>query len=201
MRFIGITGGIGAGKSEILAFIKRHYKCQIYLADEVAHLVKKPGTKCFSQLIQLLGKEILTSDGTIDKGKMAEKIFSDQALLEQVNQLIHPAVQEFVLQKLEEAKKEREIELFFLEAALLIESGYGKLVDEMWYIYADKEVRIKRLKSARGYSGEKIERIMEKQLADETFREQCDFVIDNSGSLADSLKQIEEKLEAYTWLE
>ena len=74
MKFIGITGGIGAGKSEILSYIRKHYICEIYLADEVAHLVKEPGTKCYEKLIELLGKEILSPDGQIDKGKMAGRI-------------------------------------------------------------------------------------------------------------------------------
>ena len=71
MRFIGITGGIGAGKSEILQYIRKHYKCEIYLADEVAHLVKEPGTKCFVQLVELLGQDIIAADGEIDKAVMA----------------------------------------------------------------------------------------------------------------------------------
>ena len=84
MRFIGITGGIGAGKSEILSYIGKHYRCRIYLADEVAHLVKEPGTDCFLRLTALLGREILTPEGRIDKKKMAEKIFADRELLEKV---------------------------------------------------------------------------------------------------------------------
>ena len=201
LRFIGITGGVGAGKSEILKFIRKHYKCEIWLADEVAHLVKKRGTACFEALVELLGADVLATDGEIDKAKMADKIFGDEKILEQVNALIHPAVQEFLLERLEEAKKNPEIELFFVEAALLIEAGYRDLVDEMWYIYADEDVRRKRLKASRGYSDAKITSIMLQQLSEEMFRETCDFVIDNSGLLKSSYRQIEKKLEAFTWLE
>lgn len=199
MRFIGITGGIGAGKSEILNYIKQHYKCEIYLADEVAHLVKEPGTACFEKLVELLGKEILDSDGRIDRGRMAEKIFADEALLRRVNDIIHPSVKEFILERLEEARRAGEAELFFVEAALLIEAGYGPLVDEMWYIYADEEVRRERLRRSRGYSGEKIAGIIRQQLDEEAFRKNCDFVIDNSGSFEMSCRQINRKLEAFTW--
>lgn len=201
LLFIGITGGIGAGKTEILSYIGKHYKCEIYLADQVAHEVKKPGTECFRALIDLLGREILASDGQIDKGRMAEKIFGDSSLLEKVNGIIHPAVKEYLLEHLEKAREAGEVELFFVEAALLIECGYRKLVDEMWYIYADENVRRNRLKQARGYSGEKIESIMSKQLSEQKFRENCDFIIDNSGTLADSYRQIDRKLEAFTWQE
>ena len=201
LLFIGITGGIGAGKSEILSYIRKHYKCEIYLADEVAHEVNRPGTECYRALVDLLGKEIIDPDGQIDKARMAEKIFADASLLEKVNQLIHPAVKVYLLEHLEKARAAGEVELFFVEAALLIECGYGELVDEMWYIYADEQVRRERLKKARGYSEEKIENIMAKQLPEQKFRENCDFVIDNSGELADSYRQIDRKLEAFTWQE
>ena len=71
----------------------------------------------------------------------------------------------------------------------------------MWYIYADESVRRKRLRESRGYSEEKISQIMESQLSEEEFRKSCDFVIDNSGTLRKSYKQIKNKLEAFTWLE
>ncbi|MGN0402665.1 MAG: dephospho-CoA kinase [Acetatifactor sp.] len=199
--FIGITGGIGAGKSEILSYIRKHYLCEIYLADEVAHLVKEPGTECYRALIELLGEDVVASDGRIHKARMAEKIFGDDTLLEKVNALIHPAVRSFLLERLEAAREKGETELFFVEAALLIECGYKELVDEMWYVYAEESVRRERLKRARGYSEEKIDSIMGQQLSEEQFRQNCDFVIDNSGSLEDSCRMIDKRLEAYSWRE
>lgn len=201
MLFVGITGGIGAGKSEILSYIGKHYKCEIYLADEVAHRVKLPGTECYDKLVALLGREILAPDGQIDKKAMADKIFGDRQMLDKVNAIVHPAVKDFLLEQLEKAKKSENVELFFVEAALLIETGYGQIVDEMWYIYAEESVRKKRLKESRGYSDEKIMLIMENQLSEEAFRRACDFVIDNSGDLVESYRQIDKKLEAYTWQE
>lgn len=201
MKFIGITGGVGAGKSKILNYIKSHYRCEIYLADEAAHLVKIPGTECYRALVELLGKEILAADGQIDKPAMADKIFKDPALLQKVNNIIHPAVKNYLLRKYEEAKKKEDVELFFVEAALLIECGYGQLVDEMWYIYAKESVRRARLEKLRGYSEEKIKQIMGQQLSEEDFRKKCDFVIDNSGSFEETRRQIEKKLEAFTWQE
>ena len=81
MRFIGITGGIGAGKSEILAYIRRNYKCEIYLADQVAHLVKQPGTEVSDSLVELLGRDVTDESGQIDRAAMAKKIFADSGLL------------------------------------------------------------------------------------------------------------------------
>ncbi len=209
MKFIGITGGIGAGKSEILNYISRHYPAKIYLADQVAHLVEMPGTKAYGELVELLGKEILESNtrggccigSPIDKKAMAAAIFADDSLLEAVNGIVHPAVREYLLQKLQEAREEGSTELFFVEAALLIECGYGELVDEMWYVYASEEVRVRRLMESRGYSEEKAKMIISQQLSEEEFRRGSDFVLDNSGSLEDTYSQIRQKLEAYSWRE
>lgn len=199
MRLIGITGGVGAGKSTILEYIKAHYLCRIYLADEVAHVVKEPGQPCYRALVELLGRDILEEDGRIHKGRMAEKIFRDEKLLEQVNAIVHPAVQEYLLEKIQEARQEGRIELFFIEAALLIECGYRDIVDEMWYIYAKEDMRRQRLLESRGYTLEKIEQIMNSQLTEEAFRAGSDFVIDNSGTPEESFRQIRGKLEDYTW--
>lgn len=201
MRFIGITGGVGAGKSELLAYIRQHYLCEIWLADEVAHLVKRLGTKCYEELVTLLGADVVGVDGEIDKGIMAARIFADEEVLAQVNAIVHPAVQEFILERYEAARANEEVELFFVEAALLIEAGYTDLVDELWYVYAEADVRRRRLALARGYSEEKITQIMESQLSEEEFRKACDFVIDNSGDLSESYRQIDKKLEAFSWRE
>ena len=199
MRFIGITGGVGAGKTEILKYIGQHYKCEIYLADEIGHKVKEPGTEGYRALVELLGKGILAADGQIDKAAMAAKIFADPMILEQVNAIIHPAVRKYLADRLAEARDRGDVELFFVEAALLIENGFEGIVDEMWYIYAGEDVRRKRLSENRGYTPEKIEKIMTSQLTEEAFREHCDFVIDNSDSLEKSYRQIRQKLEAYSW--
>lgn len=196
MRLIGVTGGVGVGKSEILSYIRKHYKCRIYLADEVAHLIKKKGERCYERLVELLGEEILDADGEIDKQKMAAAIFASEELLEQVNNIVHPEVRRYLEARIKEAEASEEVEFLFIEAALLIEAGYKEIVDEMWYIYADTQVRRKRLRENRGYSEEKIEQIMSVQLSEEEFRAACDFVIDNNGELEESYKQIKKKLEA-----
>lgn len=201
MRVIGITGGVGAGKTEILDFIRRHYRCRIYLADEVARLIQQPGQACYENITALLGTGILNEDGSIDRKKMAARIFVDNELLKKVNAIVHPAVRKYLEHAVEEARADRKTELFFIEAALLIENGYRNYVDEMWYIYAPVEVRKERLRESRSYSDEKTEQIMRSQLSEERFRQNCDFVINNGASLAEAYEQIKKRLEAYTWQE
>lgn len=199
MRLIGITGGVGAGKSTILEYIKAHYRCRVYLADQVAHAVKEPGQPCYEALVELLGREVLEENGQIHKGRMAERIFRDENMLEQVNALVHPAVRAYLLEKIREAREEGWAELFFIEAALLIECGYRDIVDEMWYVHAGEDLRSGRLRESRGYSPEKIGQIMGSQLTEEGFRAGSDFVIDNSGTPEESYRQIRRRLEGYTW--
>lgn len=197
MRIIGITGGIGAGKSELLSYIENNYNCQVILADKVAHQVEQPGQKCYEELVELLGKDILNPDGTIDKAQMADKIFADKNVIEKVNNIVHPAVKEFILQEIKVGQAEGKLDFLFVEAALLIENGYGQIVDELWYIYSETDLRRNRLKKSRAYSDEKIDRILGGQLSDEEFRRHCKVVIDNNGELADTCKQIDKKLEEY----
>lgn len=197
MRIIGITGGVGAGKSALLKYIGEHYRCRILLADEAAHKVKEPGEPCYEKLVALLSSDILNRDGTIDKGKMAARIFGSEELLEKVNQIVHPAVKDMILSEIADAGRKGNIDFFFLEAALLIEGGYLSIVDEMWYIYAGEDVRRRRLKAARNYSDEKIDAIMKAQLTEEGFRQNCMVTIDNSGGLEKACRQIDIKLGEY----
>ncbi|SDH98360.1 dephospho-CoA kinase [Pseudobutyrivibrio sp. 49] len=191
MKFIGITGGIGAGKSTVLSLLKENFNCKVVLADEVAAQLMTSGHKCFDEVVALKWPtSILDESGEIDRPLMAKYMFADDELLSGVNSIVHPAVEKEVLNQVEEEKEKHNIEYFFLEAALLIECGYGKLVDEMWYIYASPEVREIRLMESRGYSKERIENTFKVQRSDESFREHCDKVIDNSGSKEGTLAQL-----------
>lgn len=180
MKFIGITGGVGAGKTEVLKYLKEHCNCRIIVADELAHELREPGGVCHEQILALLGRDILSSDGSICRSKMAEKIFSDKSLLDGVNNIIHPAVKERILEIKDEEEKKRTIDFLFLEAALLIDDGYDKICDELWYIFVRDEVRKQRLRESRGYSEEKTDSILRSQRSDEDFRKYCKWTIDNS---------------------
>ena len=194
MKVIGITGGVGAGKSEVLAYLSNRTNCRVIIADQVAHELEEQGGACYEQIVALLGSGIVAGDGSIDKTEMAARIFADKKLLLQINEIIHPAVKEHILSVIAEERQKGKLDYLFIEAALLIEDGYGEIVDEMWYIYADGPSRRERLKTSRGYSDEKIDSIMREQLADEEFYRHCSAVIDNSKTLESAYRQIDEKL-------
>ena len=194
MKLIGITGGIGAGKTAVLSLLKELCRCRVLLADDAGNEVKLPGQPCYERLVALLGQEVLAEDGTIDRKKMAALIFSDHALLEQVNGIIHPEVKRYILQEVQKEREKGEADYFFVEAALLIECGYGAILDELWYVHADEVVRAARLKESRGYSEGKIRQIMESQLGEEEFRAHCCVVIENNGDLQETRRQLEAAL-------
>ena len=194
MKLIGITGGVGAGKTEVLRLLKELCRCRVLLADEVGNEVKLPGQPCYERLVELLGRQVLAADGTIDKKKMAGMIFSDPSLLDRVNDIIHPEVKRYILEQVECERKKGEADYFFLEAALLIECGYEAILDELWYIHADEPVRAARLKESRGYSEEKIRQIFESQLSEADFRAHCGVVIENNGDLQETRRQLEAAL-------
>lgn len=191
MRIIGITGGVGAGKTQVLSYIEAHYHCRIIRADETAHLLYEKGQECYQALVGLLGEQILSNDGAIDKKKMAELIFRDKALLEKVNEIVHPAVKKYILEQISYERERGELDYFFIEAALLIEEHYDQIADELWYIHSDVAVRKERLKTSRKYSDRKISDIMKGQLSEEEFRKHCQRVISNNGDLEETYKQIQ----------
>ena len=201
MRFVGITGGVGAGKTEILNFLAKQDGIEVMLADEIAHELMEPDGACYEKLTELFaGDGVFADDGSIKRDRMAEVIFSDAAKREALNAIVHPAVKEYVTER---AKKERErgvLRILVLEAALLIEEGYDCICDELWYIYADEEVRKERLIEGRGYSEKKVREIMANQLSEDEFSSHCDFEIDNSGDFEETKKQLDHRMKKYETL-
>ncbi|MGI6093954.1 MAG: dephospho-CoA kinase [Lachnospiraceae bacterium] len=196
MKVIGITGGVGSGKSEVLNYMEAHFDARIVQADDVDHLLTQPGGICYQKEIELFGKDILKKDGSIDRSRIAEIVFHDKDKLKQLNAIVHPAVKDYIVKELEKARKEN-YEFFFIEAALLLEDDYKGMCDEVWYVYCEEEVRRERLKKSRGYSDEKISSMMANQLPEQVFEENCDFQLYNSEDVAHTYLQIERRIRSY----
>jgi len=190
MYVIGITGGVGAGKSAVLSILKDEVECEIIRADEVANMLKLKGQPGYEKIVEILGDGILGADGEIDRNLMSLIVFEDEAKMKQVEQVLHPAVKRYILDLIDEKKRENKIKYLFIEAALLIEDGYKQICDEIWYIYASVPVRTKRLMETRGYSLQKIESIMDKQLSEAEFRKNCECVINNDGDIEKTKEDI-----------
>lgn len=190
MKVYGITGGVGCGKSKVLAYLEERYHMYVIQADLVSHDLIRPEGACYPAITELLGKDILDEDGCIIRSEMAARIFADKSLREAVNEIIHPGVKREIERRIRCAKQQG-YENAVVEAALLLEAHYEEFIDEYWYIYAEESVRRERLRVSRGYSEEKITGIMKSQLSEQRFREGCRFVIDNSGAFADTKAQID----------
>ena len=202
MKFIGITGGVGAGKSAILAYLANKPKTKVMLADEIAHELMEPGTECYQNIVEAFAGEdifeisetdrVLPENPPFHRGKLAQVIFSDEKKREQMNAIVHPAVKDYVQKVYEEECQKGQLDLLVLEAALLIEEKYDEICDELWYIYTSESNRRARLKDSRGYSDEKIDRIFASQLNEAEFRAATQVTIDNNGDLEETYRQIEE---------
>lgn len=198
MKFIGVTGGVGAGKSAILSYLREKPRTKVMLADEIAHLLMEPGTDCYDKLHREFQDEpIWQKDGYIEKEALGKMIFSHPGKRERLNRIVHPAVKEYVRQQQKLESEKGELNYLILEAALLIEEKYNEICDELWYIYTDSNVRRIRLKESRGYSDEKIDNILASQLSEEEYRKACQVVIDNNGTFEESATQIENALRRY----
>ena len=200
MLFVGITGGVGAGKSEILNYLRTNYNCKVMLTDEIAHDLMEPGTECYERLKNLFasfeeaGAGLYNADGTFHRPNLAKVIFSNDKLRDELNGIVHPAVKQYVIEQYEEEQKKGELDLLVVESALLIDDNYGAICQEMWYIYTSEDKRCARLKASRGYSEEKIQSIFDSQLSETEFRAHCVEVIDNNGTPEESFMQIDNML-------
>ena len=193
MKVLGITGGVGSGKSEVLRYLENAYHAHVCQMDKTAKQIQKPGTECFRRIVEHFGSRVVGKDGALDRVTLGGIVFSDEEELEALNGIVHPEVIRRVKQDIMD-KKAQGVSLYVVEAALLPEVG-AELCDELWYIYAREDVRRERLKSSRGYTDEKITHMIASQPGEEQFRSACAAVIDNSGDFEDTKRQIGERLE------
>ena len=197
-RRIGVTGGVGSGKSEVLRYIQEAYGALVLRTDDLAKELMEPGAACYEEVRALFGPGAVREDGTFDRAVIASKVFADHVLLEKLNGITHPAVLRYTEQLIREAE-EKGTQIVCIESALFVDAFGNKKGNEsyheLWYVYTDTAVRRERLKASRGYSDEKISSIMANQVSDEVLRRYCDVVIDNSGDFSFTMKQIDRLLE------
>ena len=185
MMVLGLTGGVGAGRSRILDLFSHDYGAQVIQADLVARKLEDPGQPGLTGLVSLFGTGILQKDGTLDRKGFADRIFGNPEALKRVNALIHPLTWNEIKRQIRESSAE----LIVVEAALFDERS-REVCQYLLYVDTQDEIRIQRLMENRGYSREKCLDIMKNQADRNDFLKLADFVIDNSGSLEESRLQI-----------
>ena len=192
-RVIGITGGAGSGKTEVLRILENEYGARIIIADEVARELSSPGGKSYEKIVEAFGPEILMEDKNIDRPKLSAIVFHQHRLLETLNNIVHPNVRE----EIERQIAQSELPLIVVEAALLIECGYRDICDEFWYVHSEEGIRRRRMKETRNYSDEKIDSIIRNQLSEEQFAKNCDKILENNSDLEHLRKEIEKLMDQH----
>lgn len=187
---LGITGGVGSGKSRILDILQKDYGFHVIQADQVARQLMEPGMESYHAVVDYLGPAVVKEDKSLDREVMADIIFHDPIKRKRVDELTHPLVWKAAMKEAREAREGRVV----IEAAIPSKEFRDKC-SKMWYVYTSRENRMERLRESRGYTQEKTESIMDSQAPEAGFREFSDAVIDNNGSVEDTRKQIRRLLK------
>lgn len=198
MKVLGITGGIGCGKSTVIDILNENYRCYIINTDQIAAELMKKGHAAYNRVVDYFGEEVLCDDGEINRKKLAGRVFKSEMDLLKLNSFTHPLVREEVLARIKEQKEVESteaVELVIVETALPYEARLQEYCDETWYITASLEVRRERLMTSRNYSDEKINDIFNKQLSEEAYRDFCTHVIVNDTTKEEVLRQVRTILE------
>ena len=180
MNIIGLTGGIGSGKSTA-AQILAEFGAKVIDADKVAHEVFNPGTEGLQKVVEIFGEGVLNSKGEIDRKKLGEIVFNDPSALATLNGIIHPRAYDLTRSRLEEFRSQG-IEVVVLEVILLVEAGWDHLADEIWVTVAKEDTVVKRLQESRGLTKDEILTRIRAQTPNEKRVKHADVVIENDGS-------------------
>ena len=184
VRVIGLVGGIGSGKSTV-AHLLEEQGAMVLDADAIGHQVYRRGTEGFAAVVAAFGQGIVGDDGEIDRKRLGGIVFSDPARLDQLNRIVHPLIRGEITQRIDRIRRDAQVPLLVVEAAILLEAGWRDLVDEVWVVTAGRGQVIGRLESQRGLSAAEADARIARQMTDEERRRAADLVIRNDGSLDD----------------
>ena len=148
MRIIGVTGGVGAGKSTVLQYLEEAYGALLIQADQVGHEVMEPGEEAYEAILREFGPRVRGADGRIDRKALGTLVFADADKLKRLNAIVHPAVKREILRRIRQAELEGRA-LAVVEAALFLEEKYDAFCQETWYIYTDEQKRRRRLRDRK----------------------------------------------------
>ena len=183
MIVIGLTGGIGTGKSEVTR-IFQELGAVLINADQIGHQAYTPHSEIWQEVVKAFGEEILQPGGEIDRKKLGSIVFADPDQLTRLNQIMHPRMARMVAQQIQELREQGE-DVVVVEAALLFEAGWDSLVDEVWSTESPEESIIKRLQSRSGLSQEEAKKRIDSQMSAEERTSRSQVVVDNSGDLVE----------------
>lgn len=185
-KLIGVTGGIGSGKSSVIAIVKKYYPT--VNMDDLTETAYKVGRK---KLEETFGKEIFVGDN-VDREKLKKKVFGDKTELKKLNEILHP----IIIEKTKERANEYDSDVF-VECPLLFEAGLSDMFDEVWLVVSEKETKIKRLFERNGYTEEIAKQRINAQMPDEYKIKSSDVIIHNDKGLKELEDEVLLELEKY----
>jgi len=193
MKVIGLTGGIGSGKSMVSQFMQE-LGAVLIDADTVGHEAYQPGTNTWRELIAAFGEQILAQDKSIDRRKLGGIVFGNSESLARLNQIMYPRMHQMMGDRIEEYRRQG-VGVVVLEAAILLEAGWNQLVDEVWITVAPESVVVERTRERTGLPEEQILARIRSQMSSGERAKHADVVINNDGSLEELKDKVRELWE------
>ena len=189
MKIIGLTGGIGTGKSTVSAYLAQK-GCKIIDADLISHQMTEAGSPCLAEIRDAFGEDVFLRDGNLDRKKVGRLVFADATKKKTLEQIITRRVIEKTLQILQDCRARQEA-LVVLDAPLLFECGMQRYTDETWLVVCRTETRLRRIAARDGLAEEDIQKRIANQMSTEQKEKLADYIIDNSRDLAWLYAQID----------
>lgn len=193
MKIIGLTGGIGSGKSTVARSLQEH-GFPIVDADLIAREIVEPGQPALAELAKEFGADILNADGSLDRGLLASRAFTNKDTTQRLNDITHPRINQRTQELFDEAR-ENGAEAVIYDMPLLIDKGLHKDMDATIVVHAAEHVRLERLTTKRGLDVDDVRRRINAQIDDETRKQHADILLDNNGTEEDLTKQIAQAVD------
>ena len=191
MLTIGLTGGIGSGKSTVTSILGE-LGATVIDADKVGHAIYLPGGPAYNDVIAAFGGDVLAADGTIDRKKLGSIVFADAAALQRLNSIVHPKMFARMREMVGNLRASGQLDPIVIEAAILVEANWQPLFDEIWLVTASKGRVVERIERDRGLKPEQTEARIRAQLPDEDRRKHSTLVITNDGTIAELREKVAE---------
>lgn len=192
LYIVGLTGGIGCGKSTVGAMLAE-FGAVVIDTDRVAREVVAPGSETLREIVQFFGDGVLQPDGSLDRKKLGALVFADEAKRKMLNQITHPAIKRAVQKKLAQIEQGDPEAVVVIEAPLLIEASMTEMVDEVWLVTVDPETQVRRVMERDGLSRETAMQRIRSQLPSAVQAAYCDVVISTGQSLNEVRREIEKQ--------
>ena len=189
MKIIGLTGGIGTGKSTVSAYLAQK-GCKIIDADLISHQMTEAGSPCLAEIRDAFCEDVFLRDGNLDRKKVGRLVFADATKKKTLEQIITRRVIEKTLRILQDCRAQQE-DLVVLDAPLLFECGMQRYTDETWLVVCRTETRLRRIAARDGLAEEDIQKRIANQMSTEQKEKLADYIIDNSRDLAWLYAQID----------